>query len=295
MSSSSPELKVLSTVTVTKEGGILKRITHSSSSTQCEMTFGIFLPSTYDANKNLLPVLYWLSGLTCNDTNFEMKAGPKAFSAAEKYGLAIVMPDTSPRGDDVPDKPDCYYLGKGAGLYVDAIKEPYDKHFKMYTYITEELPTLISKEFSGTSQNLKSIFGHSMGGHGALTIALKANAGSWKSVSAFAPICNPTLSPWGKAAFDLYGVDGTQHDATILLSSSSKELAKYDDILIDQGDADEFLENQLMPQKLLDVVSSQKITLNMRKGFDHSYYFIAAFVEDHIEFHAKRLLLEGAN
>ena len=205
--------------------------------------------------------------------------------------VAIVMPDTSPRGDDVPNV-DSYDLGVGAGFYVDADTAPYDKYYKMYSYVSSELPKYVNYHWKNLG-SLKSIFGHSMGGHGALTIAFK-DPSSWVSVSAFAPICNPSSCPWGEKAFTAYlgGIEaGKSHDATLLLGP---ELASsYDDILIDQGTADEFLSGgQLRPERLVEAASksSVNVTCNMREGFDHSYYFIAAFVEDHVKFHATRLL-----
>lgn len=200
------------------------------------------------------------------------------------------MPDTSPRGDDVPNA-DSYDLGIGAGFYVDADTAPYDKYYKMYSYVTSELPNYVTRYWDKLGP-LKSIFGHSMGGHGALTIAFK-DPSSWVSVSAFAPICNPTLCPWGEKAFTAYlgSVEcGRKYDATLLVKSN---LAKhYDKILIDQGTTDEFLSSgQLRPESLTKAAAyaSVNVTCNMREGFDHSYYFIAAFVEDHVKFHASRL------
>jgi len=267
-------------------GGYYHRIKHASSSTKTDMIFGLYLPLKKTPKT---PVLYWLSGLTCNDTNFGDKAGSRAFNAAEKAGIAMVLPDTSPRSDDNNDVPnvDSYDLGVGAGFYVNATEAPYNTHYHMYKYITEELPQLIEKEFDLGPK--KSICGHSMGGHGALTIALK-NPSEWESVSAFAPICNPTNCPWGEKAFTAYlgSVEaGKVHDATCLLT----EKTKYDDILVDQGDADNFLKEQLKPEALQAAADKcgQKITINMREGFDHSYHFIAAFIEDHVEFHGKRL------
>ena len=201
------------------------------------------------------------------------------------------MPDTSPRHDSSIPNVDTYDLGIGAGFYVNATVEPYIKHYKMYDYVTEELPQLLNQEFNLGKNNLKSITGHSMGGHGALTIALK-NAQEWKSVSAFAPIVNPTRCPWGEKAFTAYLGNnnfGNEHDATCLLEASKEPL--FDEILIDQGTADNFLEEQLKPEAIVAASKKvgQKITLQMRKGFDHSYYFIAAFIESHILFHSKYL------
>jgi len=210
------------------------------------------------------------------------------------------MPDTSPRYDDTIPNVDAYDLGIGAGFYINATQEPYNKHYQMYDYITKELPFLLHHELNIGKDGLKSIAGHSMGGHGALTIALKQQGPEhWRSVSAFAPICNPTNCPWGHKAFSAYlgSIDsGKDHDATCLLLSSMKENETlpsycYDDILIDQGTADNFLVEQLKPEELIKAGEqcNQKITLNMRNGFDHSYYFIAAFIESHVEFHGQRL------
>lgn len=261
------------------------------------MTFGLFVPSRFATNmdegainKENVPVIYWLSGLTCDDTNFAMKAG--AFAHAERENVALVMPDTSPRGEDVPNV-DSYDLCVGAGFYVNATQEPYSKHYKMYTYVTQELPDLLEEQFNIGKQGLRSITGHSMGGHGALTIALKDTNKSWVSVSAFSPICNPTKCPWGDKAFKAYlgSVDaGLAHDATALLSENGPTV--YDEILIEQGADDNFLSGgQLLPENLVEAAKSvgQKLTLNMRDGYDHSYYFIASFIGDHISFHAKRL------
>jgi len=292
-------------------GGQYYRIQYSSESTHTDMIFGLFLPSSYGSDlesptTNATPLLVWLSGLTCDDTNFAQKAGPMAFQQAEKEGIAIVLPDTSPRGSDsdgikVADEEDSYDLGQGAGFYVDATEEPYAKHYQMRSYINNELPQLLANEFKGLATAsdgslLKSISGHSMGGHGALSIAFGSsssdNKNDWTSVSAFSPIANPTKSPWGKKAFEAYlgSVDaGASFDVTSILEQGS--LCEYDDVLIDQGTDDEFLTNQLKPQNLIEAAkkANQKITVHMREGYDHSYYFIAAFIQDHIKFHAKRL------
>mmetsp|Transcript_16875 Transcript_16875/g.28658 ORF Transcript_16875/g.28658 Transcript_16875/m.28658 type:complete len:555 (-) Transcript_16875:21-1685(-) len=281
----------LTTVSKTRvggaEGGYYHRIQHASSSTGTDMIFGIYLPGKVTKET---PVLYWLSGLTCDDTNFSNKAGCRAFDAAEKYGIAMVLPDTSPRGEGVADD-DGWDLGKGAGFYVNATEEPYAKHYHMYKYVTEELPALVESEFKVGS--IKSVMGHSMGGHGALTIALK-DPSSWTSVSAFAPIFNPTNCPWGEKAFKAYlgSVEaGKAHDATCLLAERSTPIAEFDEILIDVGTDDPYLTNQLKPEGFVEAAKKcgQKLTLNMREGFDHSYHFIAAFVDQHVEFHGKRL------
>ncbi|KAL3920356.1 MAG: hypothetical protein SGILL_003307, partial [Bacillariaceae sp.] len=282
-------IEVLSKTCVgSADGGCYMRVKHASKSTGSDMIFGLYLPKSHGTTKEPTPVLYWLSGLTCDDTNFANKAGSRAFDEAEKQGIAIVMPDTSPRGDAVPNV-DSYDLGVGAGFYVDATEEPYSKYYQMYTYITEELPELLEKEYKLGLNGLRSITGHSMGGHGALTIALREQD-KWVSVSAFAPICNPTKVPWGEKAFKAYlgSVEaGAAHDATCLLTAPTK----YDEILIEQGTDDNFLINQLNPPVFEDAAKmvGQKVTLNMRKGFDHSYHFIAAFIESHVKFHGKRL------
>jgi len=278
------------------EKGCYHRISHSSTATKSKMIFGLFLPSSYSTKSTEAntPVLFWLSGLTCDDTNFAMKAGSRAFDAAEEHGMAIVMPDTSPRHDDAIPNVDQYDFGIGAGFYVNATVDPYSVHYQMYDYVTKELPSLLENEMAIGKDGLKAICGHSMGGHGALTIALREGKDSWRSVSAFAPICHPTACPWGKKAFEGYlgSVEaGKVHDATCLMESLQSEQC-YEEILIDQGTADEFLEKgQLLPEDLVAAAekSGQKLVLNMRKGFDHSYYFIAKFIEDHVHFHAKYL------
>ncbi|KAL3935830.1 MAG: hypothetical protein SGBAC_008732, partial [Bacillariaceae sp.] len=281
--------EVLSTTKVAG-GGIYQRIQHESISTKTSMTFGLFLPSTHATKpvSETTPALYWLSGLTCDDTNFSMKAGPAAFEAAEEQSIALVLPDTSPRGEKVPDV-DSSDLGVGAGFYVDATEEPYATNYKMYSYVTRELPKLVEETFQvGT---VKSIAGHSMGGHGALTIAMK-DPSSWAAVSALSPICNPTQVPWGERAFRAYlgSVEaGKAHDATELLKGL--DLSLFDDILIDQGEEDGFLKDQLTPEALVAAAndSAQKVTVHMRPGYDHSYYFVSAFIKDHVQFHGARL------
>ncbi|KAI2493949.1 Zinc-binding dehydrogenase [Fragilaria crotonensis] len=291
----STEIEILSKTRVGgPNGGYYHKIKHASTSTGTDMEFGLYLPLNHDKNNTKIttPVLYWLSGLTCTEANFSTKAGSRAFNVAEREGIAMVLPDTSPRGDNVPNV-DSYDLGQGAGFYINATQSPYDANYQMYTYVTQELPALLEKEFQ-LSSSLKSISGHSMGGHGALTIALK-DPKSWVSVSAFSPICNPTNCPWGQKAFTAYlgSVEaGELHDATVLLSKRTTPVLEFDDILIDQGDADEFLvAGQLLPEAFQAAASNcgQKVTVHMREGFDHSYHFIAAFIEDHVVFHSKRL------
>jgi S-(hydroxymethyl)glutathione dehydrogenase / alcohol dehydrogenase len=269
------------------QGGYYHRVQHASLSTSTTMIFGLYLPSKLSEDT---PVLYWLSGLTCDDTNFATKAGSRAFAAAEVQGIALIMPDTSPRGEGVPNV-DSYDLGVGAGFYVNATEEPYSTHYHMYNYITQELPAVLKAEWGIGA--IKGISGHSMGGHGALTIALKSPS-EWASVSAFSPICNPTNCPWGEKAFKAYlgNVEaGQAYDATCIMDLQSTPIVEFDDILIDQGTSDEFLVGQLKPEAFQAAANKcgQKVTVNMREGFDHSYHFIAAFIEAHIEFHGKRL------
>ncbi len=255
---------------------------HHASSLDCIMKFGIFLPSK--ARREKCPVLYWLSGLTCTEQNFITKAGAQQW--AEKFGMIVVAPDTSPRGEHIPND-DAYDLGQGAGFYINAVQEPWEKNYRMFDYITEELPALIESHFNTTSE--RSIFGHSMGGHGALICYLK-KPDFYKSVSAFAPIVAPSQVPWGAKIFTNYlGHDQgawAEWDSAALLS---RETTPHD-ILIDQGTNDEFLP-QLQPQILLDQSkkSGHRVTLNMREGYDHSYYFIASFIESHFEYHAHKL------
>ncbi|MBU2899141.1 S-formylglutathione hydrolase [Vibrio hepatarius] len=265
-------------------GGWHKQYSHESSSLNCTMRFALFLPPNASM-ASPVPVVYWLSGLTCTDENFMQKAG--AFNTATKLGLAIVAPDTSPRGYDVADD-EAYDLGKGAGFYLNATQEPWSKHYHMYDYIVKELPSLIEANFPVS--NIKAISGHSMGGHGALTIGLN-NPDSFTSISAFSPICNPTQCPWGQKAFSAYlGQDQETwktYDATELLKQNSSPLP----ILVDQGDTDGFLHEQLKPELLISSakVHSANLELRMQKGYDHSYYFISSFIDDHLMFHAKHM------
>ena len=263
--------------------GQQQRWRHTSSVLQCEMTFSIFIPpARHDAPP---PVLYWLSGLTCNDENFTTKAGAQRVAA--ELGIVLVMPDTSPRGDAVADD-DAYDLGKGAGFYLNATREPWAAHYRMYDYLRDELPALIRSHF--TVGERESIFGHSMGGHGALVMALK-NPGRFRSVSAFAPIVNPAAVPWGEKAFSAYLGDDRAAwqawDSCALMQNADAMLPT----LIDQGESDNFLEGQLKPERLAAVAKAKgwPLELRMQPGYDHSYYFIASFVEDHLRFHAQHL------
>ncbi len=265
--------------------GRQQRWRHDSTALNCAMTFSIFLPPTNGKAKP--PVLYWLSGLTCNDENFTTKAGAQRVAA--ELGIALVMPDTSPRGDDVADDAG-YDLGKGAGFYLNATQQPWASHYRMYDYIRNELPALIAAEFDVGDRC--AISGHSMGGHGALIMALK-NPGTFTSVSAFAPIVNPTQVPWGQKAFSHYLGEDTdkwqEWDSCALMQASQPGDAIP--TLIDQGDADQFLANQLQPAVLAEVARQKAwpLTLRIQPGHDHSYYFIASYIEDHLRFHAEHL------
>lgn len=256
---------------------------HESEALKCSVNFAIYLPKEAETKK--LPVLYWLSGLTCNEQNFITKAGAQRY--ASEHGVIIVAPDTSPRGEGVPND-EAYDLGIGAGFYLNATQEPWSKNFKMYDYIVHELPSLIEKNFPASSK--KSIFGHSMGGHGALVIALK-NPDLYTSVSAFSPIVAPTQVPWGQKAFTAYLGNNQdawkEYDTVELVKRATSKMP----ILVDQGLNDEFLANQLKPDLLKEACekASHPLTLNLREGYDHSYYFIQSFVGDHIKYHAAAL------
>lgn len=270
-------------------GGTLRYLKHDSATTGTPMTLSVFVP----AGEGPFPVLIWLSGLTCTEDNFTTKAG--AYKAAAEHGVIIVAPDTSPRGEGVADDA-AYDLGQGAGFYVDATQGPWAPHFRMESYVTGELIDLIDAQFPTTKT--RSIFGHSMGGHGALTLALR-HPELFKSVSAFAPISSPTRCPWGEKAFTAYlGEDRAEwakHDAALLIEGGAAQDADgkrvFDDILVDQGDADTFLTDQLKPELLTAAAqkAGQGLTLRMQPGYDHSYFFMASFVDDHVAFHAKRL------
>ena len=270
-------------------GGFQKVFEHQSSVLQCLMKFAIYLPPQIDTDK--VPVLYWLSGLTCTEQNFITKAGAQRFLSS--LGIALVAPDTSPRGCNIEGEDDSYDFGSGAGFYVDATEEKWKENYKMYSYVTSELPELIQANFN-VNPAKKSIFGHSMGGHGALICTLK-NPGMYRSVSAFSPICNPINCPWGQKAFTGYlGTDREEWkkwDATELVKIYKGPPFSY--VFIDQGKADNFLsEGQLLPENF--VQSAQDggvpVVLRMQEDYDHSYYFIATFIEDHIRHHAAALL-----
>ncbi len=273
----------LTTVSETRcFGGRQLRLSHASASCNCDMTFAAFLPE--EAAHGPVPVLIWLSGLTCNDENFTQKAGAQRYAA--EHGMALIAPDTSPRGEGVPDDPDgAYDFGLGAGFYVNATQPPWASHYHMYDYITSDLPAALADLPIDLGQ--AAISGHSMGGHGALTIALK-NPGVYKSVSAFAPIVSPLNCPWGHKALAGYlGPDKAlwaAHDTVSLIADAKERLP----LLIDQGLADGFLTEQLKPDLLRDACAAagHPLDLRMRDGYDHSYFFIASFIGDHIRHHA---------
>jgi S-formylglutathione hydrolase len=275
-------------------GGRQLRYRHRSTVLDCDMTFSIYLPP--QAEQGDVPVVYWLSGLTCTDENFVTKAGAQKHAAA--HGIAIVCPDTSPRGEAVPDDTEgAYDFGLGAGFYVNATQSPWVKHYRMYDYVVDELPALINFQFPINGSKV-SISGHSMGGHGALTIALK-NPGRYSSVSAFAPICAPIQCPWGQKALAQY-IGGNardnhsqwaQYDTVELVKTSPLSTRKSLPVLIDQGESDNFLAEQLNTQLLVDtaVATAFPMRIRLQPGYDHSYFFIASFIEEHLRFHADAL------
>ncbi len=257
---------------------------HASTSTGTEMRVGVYLPPRALAGEPC-PVLYWLSGLTCSEQNFITKAGAQAFAA--QHGLIVVAPDTSPRGDGVAND-EAYDLGQGAGFYLNATQQPWAPHFRMEDYVVQELPALIEQHFPAT--DARGIFGHSMGGHGALSLMLR-HPGHYRSVSAFSPIVAPTQVPWGQKAFQAYLGDDMaawkRHDTVALIAGATERLP----LLVDQGDADEFLAGQLKPE-LLQAACEQAghpLTLRLQPGYDHSYYFIASFMGEHVAHHAQAL------
>jgi len=267
-------------------GGEQGTYKHTSETLGCDMQYSVYTPPA--ATSGRVPVLWYLSGLTCTEENATVKAGFQRVAA--ELGLMIICPDTSPRGDHVPDD-EAYDFGKGAGFYVDATEPPWAKNFKMYSYVTQELPVLIAAIFPA-DMNRQGIMGHSMGGHGALTIALK-NPETYKSVSAFAPIVSPMNCPWGEKALGGYlGEDRApwaDYDACALMADRGP---LGSEILIDQGLADNFLEDQLKPE-LFEAAckkAEQKLTLRRHKGYDHSYFFISTFLEDHLRHHAEHLM-----
>ncbi len=277
-------MKLLSSVQ--SFGGLQNQYEHASATLSCTMQFSVYLPPQAHAGQPV-PVAYWLSGLTCTDQNFATKAGAQRVAA--ELGVAIVMPDTSPRGEAVPDDADkAYDFGLGAGFYVDATQTPWNAHYRMYSYIVDELPALLEANlpFSGK----RAVLGHSMGGHGALTIALN-NPDRYVSVSAFSPIVSPSQCPWGQKALGLYlGEDQAawqRYDTVALIRAGARQLP----MLVDQGLADNFLASQLKTDLLENALKETGYQAEVRyhAGYDHSYYFIATFIEDHLRFHAKHL------
>lgn len=266
-------------------GGKQIRFTHTSTVLNCDMQFSVFLPP--QAETQAVPALYWLSGLTCTDENFSAKAGAQRVAA--ELGIALIIPDTSPRGDGVPDDADgAYDFGLGAGFYVNATREPFAKHYRMYDYIVSELPQMLEAELPLSAK--RAISGHSMGGHGALVIGLR-NPQRYSSMSAFSPICNPVNCPWGIKAFSGYLGDDKnqwqQYDASVLLAAAQDPLP----LLVDQGTGDNFYPEQLRTESLIAAAkqSGAKADIRMQAGYDHSYYFIASFIEQHLHFHARYL------
>ncbi|MDN3640123.1 S-formylglutathione hydrolase [Simiduia curdlanivorans] len=265
-------------------GGQQQRFKHVSLVLNCDMHFSLFLPP--QAKNAKVPVLVWLSGLTCTDENFVTKAGAQRVAA--ELGIALLAPDTSPRGEGVADD-EAYDAGMGAGFYVNATQAPWAEHYQMYDYIVQELPALLAREVQALDLKRMSIMGHSMGGHGALVIGLR-NVDTYQSISAFAPICAPSQCPWGEKTLGYYlGQDRStwqDYDASVLLASAKKSIP----IRVDQGLADNFLTTQLMPEKLIAAApQNYPLQVLQHKGYDHSYFFIASFIEAHIRFHAEFL------
>ena len=269
-------------------GGTTGFYRHRSEVNDCDMRFAVFVPPVTGGRK--VPVLTYLAGLTCTEETFMTKAGAQRIAAA--LGLMLVAPDTSPRGEDVPDDPDgAWDFGLGAGFYLDATANPWRRHYRMYEYVTRELPDAVFANFPG-DRSRQGIFGHSMGGHGALTIGLR-NPRQYRSISAFAPICRPMDCPWGRKAFSNYLGDDREgwrrYDAVELVRS----LAERPDhpILVDQGLSDQFLEEQLHPQRLEEACREHDVALELRRHerYDHGYYFISTFMEDHLRHHASAL------
>jgi len=264
-------------------GGVQGVYSHASKATGCDMTFGLFLPE--EARDGPVPVLWYLSGLTCTHENAMVKAGAQGWAAEQ--GIALVFPDTSPRGEGVADD-DVYDLGQGAGFYVNATQDPWKPHFQMWDYVAEELPALIMSEFAIDAER-QAITGHSMGGHGALTLAM-GRKGQYRSVSAFSPICHPTASDWGRKQLKAYlGTDEAawaRHDAALMM----RDVGFDGPMLVDTGTSDQFID-LLKPEALAEAANArrQEATLRLQKGYDHSYFFVSSFMEDHIAFHAEAL------
>ena len=264
-------------------GGVQGVYYHASKATGCDMTFGLFLPE--EARDGPVPVLWYLSGLTCTHENAMVKAGAQGWAAEQ--GIALVFPDTSPRGEGVADD-DGYDLGQGAGFYVNATQDPWKPHFQMWDYVAEELPALIMSEFAIDAER-QAITGHSMGGHGALTLAM-GRKGQYRSVSAFSPICHPTASDWGRKQLKAYlGADEAawaRHDAALMM----RDVGFDGPMLVDTGTSDQFID-LLKPEALAEAANGrrQEATLRLQKGYDHSYFFVSTFMEDHMAFHAEAL------
>nr|WP_208933538.1 S-formylglutathione hydrolase [Rheinheimera sp. F8] len=256
---------------------------HFANTLSCKMQFSVYLPPQAETQK--VPALYWLSGLTCTDENFSVKAGAQRVAA--ELGIALIIPDTSPRGELVANDP-AYDLGQGAGFYVNATEAPWTAHYRMYDYISRELPAILPVALPLTQ--VKSISGHSMGGHGALVLALRQPA-AYRSVSAFSPICQPSQCDWGRKAFSAYlgdtVTDWLEYDASALLSKATM----VPPMLVDQGDKDQFYPAQLRTEALIDAAASSgaKVDIRFQRGYDHSYYFISSFIEEHLRFHARYL------
>lgn len=266
-------------------GGQVGFYSHTSSTCNCEMRFAVYQPP--QATQQPVPVLYFLSGLTCTEENFIVKAGAQRYAA--EYGLMLVAPDTSPRNTGIAGENQDWDFGTGAGFYVDATEEPWHQHYQMYSYIVEELPAIIAANFP-IKPDKQGIFGHSMGGHGALVCAMR-NPQLYQSVSAFAPISAPMGCPWGQKAFSGYLGNNQEKWLNYDASKLIQQLGYHSPILIDQGTADQFLTTQLFPEAFEQACKSVNQPLNLRyqSGYDHSYYFIASFIEDHIRHHAQTL------
>ncbi|TXH96033.1 MAG: S-formylglutathione hydrolase [Rheinheimera sp.] len=264
-------------------GGRQLKFEHFANTLSCKMQFSVYLPPQAESQK--VPALYWLSGLTCTDENFSVKAGAQRVAA--ELGIALIIPDTSPRGELVANDP-AYDLGQGAGFYVNATRAPWSAHYRMYDYISSELPAILPVALPLTQ--VKSISGHSMGGHGALVLALRQPA-AYRSVSAFSPICQPSQCEWGRKAFSAYLGDNVQdwleYDASALLAKSTM----VPPMLVDQGDKDQFYPAQLRTEALIEAAASSgaKVDIRFQPGYDHSYYFISSFIEEHLRFHARYL------
>lgn len=264
-------------------GGRQLKFEHFANTLSCKMQFSVYLPPQAETQK--VPALYWLSGLTCTDENFSVKAGAQRVAA--ELGIALIIPDTSPRGELVANDP-AYDLGQGAGFYVNATEAPWTAHYRMYDYISRELPAILPVALPLTQ--VKSISGHSMGGHGALVLALRQPA-AYRSVSAFSPICQPSQCDWGRKAFSAYlgdtVTDWLEYDASALLSKATM----VPPMLVDQGDKDQFYPAQLRTEALIDAAASSgaKVDIRFQRGYDHSYYFISSFIEEHLRFHARYL------